>query len=68
MATRDPEALLRMVTVRVRTGLGRSTIYKLIANGEFPKPIRLTRRSSAWTATSIDRWIADRIAASASIK
>jgi prophage regulatory protein len=47
------------------TGLGRSTIYKLIARGEFPKPIHPLGhcRVAAWIASDVQQWIADRIKA-----
>lgn len=35
---------LRMPTVMRMTGLGRSTIYRLIAEHKFPSPVRLVNR------------------------
>ena len=43
--------LLRLPNVMRLTGLARSTIYKLIAAGEFPAPRKLTRRAVAWPAS-----------------
>lgn len=60
-------ALLRRKQVEAQTGLPRSTLYKLIASGDFPAPIRLTAKAVAWSSSDIDSWIADRIAASKSI-
>ncbi|MBB5188920.1 prophage regulatory protein [Zhongshania antarctica] len=60
------EALLRRKQIEARTGLARSTIYALMAEGKFPKPCRLVGRTVAWPASSIDKWIAERIAASKS--
>lgn len=59
-------ALLRRKQVEAQTGLPRSTLYKLIANGDFPAPIRLTAKAVAWSSADVDTWIADRIAASKS--
>ncbi|WP_288363296.1 AlpA family transcriptional regulator [uncultured Spongiibacter sp.] len=64
MTEQSREALLRRKQVEARTGLTRSTIYALISEGKFPKPIPLVGRTVAWTESSIDRWIAERIAAS----
>ncbi len=64
MAVQIREALLRRKQVEARTGLTRSTLYALISEGKFPKPIPLVGRTVAWTESSIDRWIAERIAAS----
>jgi len=57
----EPEELLRRPAVEQRTGLARSTIYELIARGEFPSPVRLTERAVAWPRSAIDAWIAARI-------
>lgn len=61
-----PEAgaytLVRLPGVIARTGLSRSTLYRLVSLGEFPRPIKLGERSSAWNSIEIDAWIADRIA------
>lgn len=37
--------LLRMPAVMQRTGLGRSTIYRLMASKQFPAPVRLASRA-----------------------
>ena len=55
--------LERFPQVKARTGLGRSEIYRRIAAGQFPAPIKLGERASAWNAAEIDVWITERIAA-----
>jgi len=57
-------SLLRLPEVKRRTGLSRSTIYLAISQGKFPKSVNLGERSVAWSSADIDKWIADRIAAS----
>jgi prophage regulatory protein len=47
-----------MSAVRRRTGLGRSTIYRLIATQRFPAPVRLTGRAVGWRVADLDRWTA----------
>ena len=42
------------------TGLGRSTIYRLIAKDMFPVPVRLGDRAVAWRRSDLDRWSDDR--------
>jgi prophage regulatory protein len=58
------QSLLRLPAVIERTGYRRSTLYLLIQRGEFPPPVALGRRARAWPSDEIDRWIAERIAAS----
>jgi prophage regulatory protein len=50
----------RLPTVMQATGLGRSTIYRLVANGEFPAPVHVGRRAVAWRWADLDRWSASR--------
>ncbi|MDH3210753.1 MAG: AlpA family transcriptional regulator [Burkholderiaceae bacterium] len=38
------------------TGLGRSTIYRLIAERQFPSPVRLAGRAVAWRRSDLDHW------------
>jgi len=53
--------LLRLQQVINRTGLGRSSIYAMASKGEFPKPIKIGVRSSAWLEDEVRDWIRDRI-------
>lgn len=55
--------LERLPQVRARCGLSRSEIYRRIAAGDFPKPIKLGERASAWAEHEVTAWIASRIAA-----
>lgn len=55
--------LERLPTVKARTGLSRSEIYRRIATGDFPQPVKLGERASAWNAAEVDSWITGRIAA-----
>ena len=55
--------LERLPHVRARTGLSRSEIYRRIALGEFPAPVKLGPRASAWHAAELDAWITQRIVA-----
>lgn len=54
--------LLKLTSVIASTGLSRSHIYALAKKGEFPKPIKLTERSSAWVEAEVQKWIESRIA------
>lgn len=48
--------VLRMPAVVRQTGLGRSTIYRLIASKRFPQPVKLTTRAVGWRKADVDRW------------
>ena len=47
---------LRMTSVMRRTGLARSTIYRLVAEHKFPSPVKLAGRAVGWRCTDLDRW------------
>lgn len=53
--------ILRMRDLPAKTGLQPSTIYGLIAKGNFPKPFKLIPggRAAGWLETTIDQWITD---------
>lgn len=62
-ANPPPVRLIRISEVQHRTGFSRSQIYRLIASGQFPRPIRPTEATSAWVESEIQSWIENRIAA-----
>jgi len=53
--------ILRLKEVKTRTGLGRSTIYLLIAQGSFPRSIALGERAVGWLESDLDECINERI-------
>ena len=55
--------LLRLDEVCRRTGKKRSSLYRDIAAGSFPAPVKLGERASAWPEHEVNAWIAGRIAA-----
>jgi prophage regulatory protein len=38
------------------TGLSRSTIYRLVEKGEFPKPVKLSARVVGWEEDAVLHW------------
>lgn len=54
--------LIRRKEVQEKTGLGASSIYAMMAQGAFPKPLQLSERRVAWIESDIDSWVAERIA------
>lgn len=55
--------VLRLNAVVLAAGLARSTIYKLIGSGEFPRPVPLTGRCVGWIESEVAAWIQSRIEA-----
>lgn len=57
-------SILRLPTVKARTGLSRSTIYLRISEGRFPKPVSLGGRAVGWVEAEITEWLNQQIEAS----
>lgn len=53
---RSGAIFLRIGSVMHITGLGRSTIYRLMADDQFPHPVKLTKRVVAWRREDLERW------------
>lgn len=49
-------SLLHLAEVRRIVGIGKSQLYRLIAAGDFPAPVKI-RRSSRWMSSEVDAWI-----------
>ena len=56
---RQPDRIIRFNTVRARTGLSRSTIYRKIAEGTFPAQIKISINGAGWKESDINRWVAN---------
>lgn len=56
--------ILRLPTVKTRTGLSRSTIYLRVSEGSFPAPVSLGGRAVGWIEAEVNDWLAKRIEAS----
>ena len=55
--TDQPERILRLKPVIERTGLSRSTLYRKVADGTFPRPIQLSARCIGWRETAVNAWM-----------
>lgn len=55
--------IIRLKDVMNSTGLARSTIYKYIDEGTFPKSVSLGDRSVGWVEGEVHDWILARIEA-----
>ena len=52
--------LMKLPEVIELTTFSSATIYRLIDKGEFPKQIKLTERSSAWSLEEVYSWIEEK--------
>ena len=51
------ERALRIRDVCNRVGVSRTHLYRLVARGIFPAPIRLSERVSVWRESEINGWL-----------
>lgn len=56
----QPAVFVRMHKLRQMTGLGRTTIYRLMAQNLFPNSVQLGPRAVGWRLSDIDAWSAAR--------
>lgn len=49
--------VLNIAEVVDRIGLSRASIYRLVAEGKFPTPIKLGDRRIGWRDSSINEWL-----------
>lgn len=55
--------VLRLPALEAKVGVKHSAIYKMIADGSFPRPIALGPRAVGWLSNEIDEWLKARAAA-----
>ena len=56
------ERLLRVHEVLYVTGLSMPTLYRMMREQKFPRPVRLGPKSVAWPESEIDNFVRTRIA------
>jgi prophage regulatory protein len=52
--------VLRIVEVSGRIGLCRSSVWRMVSEGQFPPPRRLGHRAVGWLDAEIDEWLKSR--------
>jgi prophage regulatory protein len=52
-----PDRILRLKTVLDRTGLCRSTLYRKMDAGTFPKNVRISARGVGWRESAVEAWM-----------
>lgn len=58
----DTDRILKLREVVDTTRLSRTTIYTLVQNGEFPRPLRLSSRAAGWLLSEIQDWLIQKAA------
>jgi len=53
--------LLRKPEVLHVTGIGHTTLHKLIREGSFPKPVPITGKAVGWVDSEVQKWVDARI-------
>ncbi len=52
-----PDRILRLNAVLDRTGLTRSTLYRKMQTGAFPKNIKISERCAGWRESAVEAWM-----------
>ncbi|MCK4712808.1 MAG: AlpA family transcriptional regulator [Marinosulfonomonas sp.] len=52
--------IYRRPDVEKLTGLSRSTLYAMMAEGAFPKPVKLGKRAVGWREHDVRDWLDSR--------
>jgi predicted DNA-binding transcriptional regulator AlpA len=51
------ETLLRYSDLTERLRVGRRTLERMVASGEFPEPDKRIRRACLWKESTVARWV-----------
>lgn len=52
---------IKLKMVMDRTSLSKSHVYALSRAGLFPKPVKLSKHSSAWVLSEVEEWLQERM-------
>lgn len=55
-----PDRILRRPEVEKLVGLSRSTLYAMMQEGAFPKPVKLGKRAVGWPESTVIIWLESR--------
>jgi prophage regulatory protein len=57
----QPIRILRRWQVQNTVGLSRATIYQMMREGRFPKPVKISARAVGWIEHDIQEWLMKRV-------
>lgn len=52
------DCLLPIRTVQKRVGLSSTSIYRLMAEADFPQPVKVGPKAVRWSSREIEHWVA----------
>jgi prophage regulatory protein len=55
--TDTSDRILRLKSVLDRTGLTRSTLYRKMESGSFPRQLKLSTRCAGWRESAVTEWM-----------
>lgn len=58
----SPDRIIRLKTVLARTGLSRTTLYRKMGEGTFPRNIKISIHGAGWRESAVEQWMADPVA------
>jgi prophage regulatory protein len=68
MSAKSPERILRLKSVLDRTGLSRSTLYRKIQRGTFPRQLKISDRCAGWRESDVEVWLRNPVFSSTTAK
>ena len=57
MTSEPQDCIIRLKAVLKRTGLSRSTMYRKVEQGTFPKQVRISERCVGWRESAVEAWL-----------
>ena len=55
-----PEAFMKLPEVIATVRLGKTTIYDMIKRGEFPRQVKISRKTALWDKAKIEAWMKEK--------
>jgi prophage regulatory protein len=60
METATRTQMLKLREVSARTTMERTTIWRAVRKGTFPRPLRISKQRVAWRESEVEAWLASR--------
>ena len=57
MSDEFDDCIIRIKTVLKTTGLSRSTLYRKIERGHFPRQLKISERCAGWRESAVREWL-----------